>query len=95
MPAFIESEKLLVIGNGPRVIHCWEVGLHMDDKFQGILTVIGNANEKDFHTWDIMHIFASHSNNKLNSSFEPNVVETNNSLYPVSQCHLIVLFSST
>lgn len=48
-----------------------------------------------FYAWDIMHISASHSNNKLNSSFEPNVVETNNLLYPVAQCHLTVLFSST
>lgn len=95
MPDFIYSEKLFVMGNGPRVVHCWEVGLHMDDKSQGILTVIGSTNEKKNHTWVIMHIFASHSSNELNSSFEPNVVETNNLLYPVSQCHLIVLFSST
>lgn len=92
---FTESEKLLVKGNEPRVILCWEVGLHMDDKSRGILTVIGSTNENIFYTWDIMHISTSHSNNKLNSSFEPNVVETNNLLYPVAQCHLIVLFSST
>lgn len=94
MPDFIESEKLFGIGNGPRVIHWWEAGLHMDDKSQGILTVIGCTNEKNFHPWDTMHISASHSTNKLNLSLEPNVVETNNLQYAVSQCHLIVICSS-
>lgn len=67
----------------------------MDDKSQKILTVIDSTNEKNFHAWDIRHISASHSSNKLHSSFEPNVVEANNLLYAVAQCHLILLFSST
>lgn len=67
VPHIIESEKLFVIGNGARVIYCWEVGLHIDYKSQGILTMIGSTNKKSFHTWDIMHISASHSNNKLKS----------------------------
>ena len=65
----------------------------MDAKSQMALTVIGSTNENNFLTWDIMHISTCHANNKLNSSFEPNVVETNDLPYAVSQCHLIVLFS--
>lgn len=94
MPDFTESDKLFGIGNGLRVIHSWEAGLHMDAKSQMTLTVIGSTNENQFLTWDIMHISISHSNNKLNSSFELNVVETNNLPYAVSQCHRIMLFSS-
>lgn len=84
----VESDKLFGIGNGLRVIHSWEADLHMNAKSQMTSTVISSTNENRFLTWDIMQISTSHSNNKLNSQFEPNVVETNNVPYAVSQCHL-------
>lgn len=51
----VESDKLFGIGNGLRVIHSWEAGLHMNAKSQMTLTVISSTNENRFLTWDIMH----------------------------------------
>lgn len=84
MPDFIDSDKSFGIGNGLRVIHSWEAGLHMEAKSRMTLTLIGSTNEDHFRIWDTNRISTPYSSNKLNSSFKPSAVEANYSLYAVS-----------